>query len=230
LRRGNMRSDAAPRCVLQSYKETRSNCPDQPDKLSGPPATIRGWAKLPKDVLRSDLPPAAKLVFAALAAELFHRCTVEMTHAEIGACCGIGERQVRRSLRVLLATGLVEQRRLSAGRVYQYRLLHAEFGSRSNPQPPATETSVETPVAMPAPLSMPACAKCHLPRRRVYRSGICRGCKAEMDLAARVRAVRAELGPDASPEKITERMEQIAEDRRRRHLSARVRRVMEAVA
>jgi hypothetical protein len=42
--------------------------------------------------------------------------------------------------------------------------------------------------------------------------------------------VRAELGPNAWPEQVTERIEQIAEDRRRRHLSARVRRAMEAVA
>jgi hypothetical protein len=43
-------------------------------------------------------------------------------------------------------------------------------------------------------------------------------------------AVRVELGPDASPEQITERMKQIAEERGRRRLTARVRRVMEAVA
>jgi hypothetical protein len=199
--------------------------------LSGPsgqivrtPATIRGWAKLPKEILRSDLPPAAKLVFAALAAELFHRSTVEMTHAEIGTCCGIGERQVRRSLQVLVAERLVEQRRLSAGCVYQYRLLHAEFAGRSNPQPPAGEASARTPMAMPV------CAKCHLPRTRLHRSGICRSCKAEMDLAVQVRAVRAELGPDASPEQIAERMRQLAEQLGRRRLTARVRRVMEAVA
>lgn len=51
-----------------------------------------------------------------------------------------------------------------------------------------------------------------------------------MDLAARVREVRAELGPDASPEQIAERMRQIAEDRGRRRLTARVRRVMETAA
>ena len=198
--------------------------------MSQPPATISGWGKVPKDVLRSAISPAAKLVFAAIAAEMYDRQTVEMTHAEIGACCHVAPRHVKRSIKVLVAQGLVEQRRLSAGCVYQYRLLHPQFGGRSNAQPQSSETSVETPVAIPAPLSMPVCAKCHLPRRRVYRSGICRGCKAEMDLAARVRAVRAELGPDASPEQVTERMEQIAEDRRRRHLSARVRRVMEAVA
>jgi hypothetical protein len=45
-----------------------------------------------------------KLVLASLAAELFHRDTVEMTHAEIGVCCGVGERQVRRSLRTLVAS------------------------------------------------------------------------------------------------------------------------------
>jgi len=225
-----MRSNAAPQPVLQSYKRTGTNCPKGGDKLSQPPATISGWGKMPKDVLRSALSPAAKLVFAVIAAEMYDRKTVEMTHAEIGACCHIAARHVKRSIKALVAKGLVEQRRLSAGRVYQYRLLHPEFGSRSNAQPQSSETSVETPVAIPAPLSMPVCAKCHLPRRRVYRSGICRGCKAEMDLAARVRAVRAELGPDASPEQITERMKQIAEDRGRHRLTARVRRVMGAVA
>ena len=131
-----MRSNVAPPPVLPSYKETRSNCPEHPDNWSGPTATIRGWGKMPKDVLRSDLTAAAKLVFAAIAAELYRRETVEMTRAEIGACCNVGERQVRRSLQVLVAKGLVEQRRLSVGRVYQYRLLHTEFAGQSNPQPP----------------------------------------------------------------------------------------------
>ena len=69
-----------------------------------------------------------------------------------------------------------------------------------------------------------------LPRRRLHRSGLCRGCKAELDLAVQVRAVRAELGPEATPEEIAERMKQIAEQLGRRRLTARVRRVMEAVA
>jgi hypothetical protein len=131
--------------------------PDGPDKLSASTATIRGWGKMPKDVLRTPLTPAAKLVFAAIAAELYRRETVAMTYNEIGAYCNVGERQVRRSLQVLVAKGLVEQRRLSVGRVYQYRLLHAEFAGRSNPQPPAAETSIETPIAMPV------CANCHSP-------------------------------------------------------------------
>jgi hypothetical protein len=192
--------------------------------LSQPPATISGWGKVPKDVLRRDISPAAKLVFAAIAAEMYDRKTVEMTHAEIGACCHIAARHVKRSIKALVAEGLVEQRRLSAGRVYQYRLLHAEFGGRSNPQPQAAETGVA------APLAMPVCGNCHLPRRRLHRSGLCRGCKADSDLAARVREVCTELGSDASPEQIAERMKQLAEDRGRRRLSARVRRVMGAVA
>lgn len=147
---------------------------------------------MPKDVLRSDLTPAAKLVFVALAAELCRRETVEMTHGEIGACCNVGERQVRRSVQALVAQGLVEQHRLSAGRVYQYRLLHSEFGGQSIPQPLAPETTIKTPVARPV------CAKCHLPRRRLHRSGICRGCKAEMDLAARTSgACRTGAGGNA---------------------------------
>src|ERR1039457_4259893 len=159
-----MRSNAAPQPVLESYKRTGTNCPKGGDKLSQPPATISGWGKVPKDVLRSAISPAAKLVFAAIAAEMYDWKTVEMTHAGIGACCHVAPRHVKRSIKVLVAKGLVEQRRLSAGRVYQYRLLHAEFGNRSSPQPPATETSIEMSSAMPA------CAKCHLPRRRLHRS------------------------------------------------------------
>jgi len=218
-----MPSNAATNAVLQSYKRTRSNCPDHADKLSAPTATIRGWGKMPRDVLRSDLTPAAKLVFAALAAELFRRETVEMTYSEIGACCDVGERQVRRSVKALVAKGLVERRGLSAGRVFQYRLLHAEFSS-TKAESPMGERSVE------APKAMLACAKCHLPRPRLHRSGLCRGCKADMDLAMEVRAVCAELGPGASFEQIGERLKQIAEDRGRKRLTARVRRVIEAVA
>lgn len=179
---------------------------------------------MPKDILRSDISPAAKLVLAVIAAEMYDRKTVEMTHAEIGACCHVAPRHVKRSMKILVAKGLVEQRRLSAGSVYQYRLLHAEFGGRAKPRPQMTEASIAVPVAMPV------CAKCHLPRRRLHRSGICRECKAEMDLAVQVRAVRAELGPDASPEQISERLKHIAEERGRRRFTARVRRVMEAVA
>lgn len=50
-----------------------------------------------------------------------------------------------------------------------------------------------------------------------------------MDLAARVKEVRAELGQDASPELIDERMKEIDEQRGKRRLTARVRRVMGAV-
>jgi len=148
---------------------------------------------MPVDVLRRDISPAAKLVFAALAAEMYDRKTVEMTHAEIEACCHVAARHVKRSIKVLVAQGLVEQRRLSAGRVHQYRLLHAEFAGRSNPQPPVAETSIETPAAMLT------CAKCHLPRRRLHRSGPCRGCKADLDFYIRVRALRVELGPESTP-------------------------------
>ena len=219
-----------PMAVLQSYKRTGTNCPKGGDKLSQPPATISGWGKVPKDVLRSDISPAAKLVFAAIASEMYDRKTVEMTHAEIGACCHIAARHVKRSIKVLVAGGLVEQRRLSAGCVYQYRLLHAEFGGQRNPQSRSSEGCGETPVTVAASIAIPVCAQCHLPRRRLHRSGICRGCKDGMDLASRVKEIRAELGSDASPEQIAERLKQIAEDRGRRRLTARVRRVMESVA
>src|ERR1022692_2517736 len=169
-----MRSNAAPQPVLQSYKRTGTNCPKGGDKLSQPPATRGGWGKMPKDVLRRDISPAAKLVFAAIAAEMYGRKTVAMTHAEIGACCHIAARHVKRSLKVLVAEGLVEQRRLSAGCVYQYRLI--EGGGGSSPPQHSPEISVE---ARPAML---VCAQCHLPRRGLDRSGFCRGCKADTDL------------------------------------------------
>jgi hypothetical protein len=133
---------------------------------------------------------------------------------------------VRRSLRALVSKRLVEQRRLSAGRVYQYRLLHPEFGSRPSSEPETETVATKTE----ANVAMAICGKCHLPRRRLHRSGLCRGCKADSDLAARVREVCAELGSDASPEQIAERLKQIAEDRGRRRLTARVRRAMGAMA
>jgi DNA-binding transcriptional regulator GbsR (MarR family) len=64
----------------------------------------------------------------------------------------------------------------------------------------------------------------------MFRAGICRGCKADFDLAARVKQVCTELGANASPEQIAERMKQITEERGKRRLTARVRRVLEAVA
>ena len=179
---------------------------------------------MPKDVLRSNLTPAAKLVFATIAAELYGNETVEMTHGEIGACCHVGERQVRRSLQTLVGKGLVEQRRLSAGRIYQYRLLHAEFSVMSNLTPETAKVSNQPPS------TIPACAKCRRPVKRLSRSGICRGCKTDLELAARVRALRMEMGAEASPEQIAERLKQITEQMGRRRLTARVRRVMEAVA
>jgi hypothetical protein len=84
--------------------------------------------------------------------------------------------------------------------------------------------------ASPLASAVLACANCHRPGKRLTRAGICRGCKAEMDLASRVKEVRMELGPDATPEQIAARLKQIAEDRGRRRLTARVRRAMQAVA
>jgi len=52
-------------------------------------------------VLRRDISPAAKLLFAAIAAGMYERKTVEMTHAEIGACCHIAARHVKRSIKIL---------------------------------------------------------------------------------------------------------------------------------
>ena len=179
---------------------------------------------MPKDVLRSDLTPAAKLVFVALAAELYNVQTVTMSYAEIGACCHLEERQVRRSVLVLIAKGLVGRRRLSAGRVYEYRLLHRAFGVVPSKESPASTSGPE------APAIRLTCASCRRPCKGLTPAGICRGCKADFDLTARVKEVRVELGPNASAEQIAERMRTLAEDRGQRRLTARVRRVMTAAA
>jgi hypothetical protein len=51
---------------------------------------------------------------------------------------------------------------------------------------------------------------------------MCRGCKANSDLAVRVKAVRTELETGATPEQIAERLKQIAEDCGQQRLTARV--------
>ncbi len=51
-----------------------------------------------------------------------------------------------------------------------------------------------------------------------------------MHLAARVKEVRTELGPVATPEQIAARLKQIDEERGGHRLTARVRRVLGAVA
>src|ERR1019366_8395167 len=87
-------------------------------------------------------------------------------------------------------------------------------------------TEPESPLASPAR----ECGNCHRNCNRLTRAGLCRGCKADSDLAARINDVRTELGPDATPEQIATRPKQLEEERRRRRLTARVRRVMEAGA
>jgi hypothetical protein len=129
-------------------------------------------------------------------------------------------------MRQLLDVGLVEKVGLPVNQVQAYRICHPMFGAGSGHANIADSTEPASPLASPAR----ACGNCHRLCNRLTRAGLCRGCKADSDLAARVREIRAELGAGASPEQIAERMKQIAEERGRRRLTARVRRAMEAVA
>jgi hypothetical protein len=133
---------------------------------------------------------------------------------------GVSRPSVITGMRQLLALGLVEKVGLPVNQIQAYRICHPLFGKA-----PGRKVTSDLPSGSnPAAMIMRSCASCHRPCRRLTRAGICRGCQSDSDLAARVREIRVELGPDASPERIAERMKQIAEDRGRRRLTARVRR------
>jgi DNA-binding Lrp family transcriptional regulator len=173
------------------------------------------------------LSPIAKLVFYALATKACGtNRTVWMSDGAIARRCGVSRPSVVAGLRQLLAVGLVEKVGLPVNQVQAYRICHPMFGTASG-EADASESAGASKAAAPF---MRSCATCHRPCNRLTRAGVCRGCKADSDLAAQVKEVRAELGPDASPEQIAARMKEIAEDRGRRRLTARVRRVMAAVA
>lgn len=193
-------------------------------------ATLTGFGKAPADVNAipsRHLSPIAKLVFYALATKACGtNRTIWMSDGAIARRCGVSRPSVISGMRQLLAVGLVEKVGLPVNQVQAYRICHPMFGSGSG----RTEISDSAGASRSTPTPLRSCGSCHRPCNRLTRAGVCRGCKAEMDLAARVKEVRAELGPDASPEQVAQRLEQIAEERGRRRLSARVRRVMEAVA
>jgi len=166
-------------------------------------------------------------VFDALATKAcWTNRTLWMSDGAIARRCGASRPSVITGMRQLLDIGLVEKVGLPVKQVQAFRILHPMFGAGSGGVTVADTTEPASPLASP----VHAYAHCNRPCKRLTRAGFCRGCKADFDLAARVRDVRTELGPDATPEQIAERMKQIAEDRGRRRLTARVRRVMEAVA
>jgi hypothetical protein len=129
-------------------------------------------------------------------------------------------------MRQLLEVGLVEKVGLPVNQVQAYRICHPVFGAGSGEANIADAAEPARPLALPAG----ACGNCHRLCNRLTRAGLCRGCKADSDLAARVREIRAELGPGASPEQIATRLKQLQEERGRRRLTARVRRVIETAA
>jgi len=170
-------------------------------------------------LLDADLSDKAVRVFGVLALRAFGKSTVALSREELATSLHCSESAATRAISELADRGHIEIVR-THNHPNSYVLRSTVFSGG------AGRSSGATPEANP----LRACASCRRPCLRLTRAGICRGCKADFDLAAHVREVLAELGPGASPEQIAERLKQIAEDRGRRRLSARVRRVMEAVA
>lgn len=190
-------------------------------------ATLTGFGKAPADVNAIPsrrLSPIGKLVFYVLATKACGtNRTVWMSDGAIARRCGVSRPSVISGMRQLLDIGLVEKVGLPVNQVQAYRICHPMFNAGSGHANIADTAHPTNPLAS----AKHACGNCHRPCKRLSRAGICRGCKAEKDLAARVKEVRAEVGPAASVEQIAERMKQIDEERVRRRLTARVRRVME---
>ena len=170
-------------------------------------------------LLDPDLSDKAARVFGVLALRAFGKSTVALSREELSASLRCSESAAKRAISELAERGHIEIVR-THNHPNSYVLRSTVFAAAAGP----------TSAAIPETNTVRACATCRPPCLRLTRAGVCRGCKADSDLAARVREIRTELGTDASPEQIAERMKQIAEDRGRRRLAARVRRVMGAVA
>ena len=170
-------------------------------------------------LLDPDLSDKAVRVFGVLALRAFGKSTVALSREELSACLHCSKSAAKRAIAELAERGHIEIVR-THNHPNSYVLRSTVFSAGAG----------ASSAAIPEANKVRACASCRRPCLRLTRAGVCRGCKADSDLAARVREIRAELGPGASPEQIAERMKQIAEDRGRRRLTARVRRVMGAVA
>ena len=167
-------------------------------------------------LLDRDLSDKAVRVFGMLALRAFGKSTVALSREEISASLHCSKSATKRAITELAGRGHIEIVR-THNHPNSYVLRSTVFSA-------AATASPVNPQANP----LRACANCRRQCLRLTRAGICRGCKTNSELAVRVREIRAELGTGASPEQIAARMKQIAEDRGRRRLTARVRRIMEA--
>jgi DNA-binding Lrp family transcriptional regulator len=170
-------------------------------------------------LLDADLSDKAARVFGVLALRAFGKSTVALSREELSASLRCSKSAAKRAVAELAERGHIEIVR-THNHPNSYVLRSTVFSAGP----------VASSAAIPEGNTVRACASCRRPCLRLTRAGICRGCKADSDLAARVRAIRSELGPGATPEQIAERLKQIREERGQRRLTARVRRVMEAVA
>ena len=170
-------------------------------------------------LLDADLSDKAARVFGVLALRAFGKSTVALSREELSASLHCSESAAQRAISELAVRGHIEIVRTHNhpnSYVLRSTVFSAGVGISAASIP---ETNV-----------VRACASCRRPCSRLTRAGTCRRCKADSDLAARVKEVRTQLGTGATPEQIAERLKLIAEDRGRRRLTARVRRAMEAVA
>jgi hypothetical protein len=168
-------------------------------------------------LLDGELSDKAVRTYGIMALRAFGHSKIALSHPELAASLHCSERAAMRATAELVAREHVDVVR-THNYPNVYVLRSTVFQSRA-----VAGSSPTANAGGPA-----ACGKCRRPCERLARSGLCRGCKAEAKLAARVREVRAELGEDALPEQIAERLKQAAEERGRRRLTARVRKVMGA--
>jgi len=168
-------------------------------------------------LLDGEISDKAVRAYGIMALRAFGHSKIALSYAELAAGLHGSERAAMRAAAELVARGHVDVLR-THNYPNAYVLRSTVFQRRE---------AVGATQAGDAGC-LPLCAKCRRPCRRLARSGLCRSCTAEADLAARVREVRGELGADASPEQIAERLKQAAEERGRRRLTARVRKAMEA--
>lgn len=138
---------------------------------------------------------------------------IEIRQREIAEFLGISERTIRRSVaRLLKEKELIPRRnRLGAN---SYRL-----GSPLFSKGRLTGTA---PGALPT-ISHQSCQKCQRKVKMLGRSGWCRACAADAELASLVSAARVELGPGATPE-------QLAAHLKNSRLAAKIRRMLERAA
>jgi len=177
-------------CRLMSIKETLSESVQVP---VWNPTGKEQFAKVPKSILRRrDITPSAKLVLAVMNMESLNRGGCLVSDQAIADRSGLSRTVVVEGRRKLVKVGLIQ---VDGGRVQQvqgYRFLHPSMQAATD-APPRELTTTRTPVR---------CAKCSRTCRGIGKTGMCRGCVAELELPRQVQAALDRLGAGATAQDI----------------------------